>query len=289
MISDFIPSLASLRAFEVAARVGGFSKAAAELNVTHAAVAQHVRSLEKDLGTRLMTRDGKGMALTEDGRILATELSSGFGQIAAGVRQLRQAKSTAPFALTTTPSFAENWLMPRLGKFWATHPGLLFSITPTMDMVDLNRDPFDMAIRYGSGDWPNVISTLLVQADYVVAATPELLRNRSYTSLADLSDLPWLFNSQRTEELQWALNNGLDPACCKIREIESYTMILSGLRAGAGISVVKRVLVQDDINAGHLVVIQEDHSFGTGYYIVERPTGLSKDAKTFKRWLLSQV
>jgi len=282
-----LPSLASLRAFETAARHGNYSRAAKELNVTHAAIAQHVRGLEKELGTVLMTRSGRGMALTHEGQRLATQLSDGFGLIAGGLRQLQQANDLQPLAVTTTPSFAENWLMPRLGEFWSAHPGLKFSITPTMDIVDLNREPFDMAIRYGKGDWPGLTSTFMLPADYVVVGTPNLFEGRTVENLTDLGALPWLFDMTYREEQYWAMNNGLDADAITIREMPNYTLLLSALRAGAGVSVVKSVLVQDDVKEGRLQVVQEHKHDATGYYILERPTGLSKDGKILKRWLLA--
>ena len=284
-----LPSLASLRAFEAAARHGNYSRAADELNVTHAAIAQHVRGLEKELNTKLMNRSGRGMALTNDGEQLAGQLSDGFGQIANGLRQLRQANDTQPLAVTTTPSFAENWLMPRLGAFWSAHPGLKFSITPTMDLVDLNREPFDMGIRYGHGDWPGLTTTFLLPADYVVVATPDLLNGRRIEGLKDLVDLPWLFDIAYREEQYWAANNGLDLEKTTAREMPNYTLLLSALRAGAGVSVVKRVLVEEDLKTGRLRAVHEHKHDATGYYIIERPTGLSKDGKILKRWLLSQA
>ena len=81
-----IPSLPALRAFEVAARAGSFSDAARKLNVTHAAIAQHVRSLETHLATPLLNRSVKGMALTDAGARLAADLSDGFAQVIQGVR-----------------------------------------------------------------------------------------------------------------------------------------------------------------------------------------------------------
>ena len=125
-----IPSLPALRAFEAAARAGSFSAAARELNVTHAAIAQHVRAIESQLGTSLLIRSGKKMALTEAGTRLAQELSSGFGQIIAGVREAAFDAAGSPLKVTVTPSFADNWLMPRLCSFWERHPEITLSITP---------------------------------------------------------------------------------------------------------------------------------------------------------------
>ena len=105
-----IPSLSALRAFEAAARLGSLSEAARALNVTHAAIAAHVRALETEFGQPLLRRSGRGMVPTQAGLELSRDLGSGFAEIAAGVRALKRGREDRPVILTTTPSFAENWL-----------------------------------------------------------------------------------------------------------------------------------------------------------------------------------
>jgi len=104
-----------------------------------------------------------------------------------------------------------------------------------------------------------------------------------------LVDLPWLFDVAYREEKYWAANNGLDLEKTTVREMPNYTLLLSALRAGAGVSVVKRVLVEEDLKKERLRAVHEHKHDTTGYYIIERPTGLSKDGKILKRWLLSQA
>ena len=281
-----IPSLAALRAFEAAARAGSFSAAAQELNVTHAAIAQHVRAVEAHLGLSLLVREGRGMALTESGAQLAAALADGFGQIVTGVRVIRDAAEARPLAISVTPTFAENWLMPRFSDFWAKHPGFELAITPSMAVVDLRRDGYDMAIRYGEGDWPGVEATHLVSADYTVVAAPALLAGRTVTRFDDLYDLPWLFETIHREPRRWAEGSGLEPACCQIKEIATLTMLLSAVRAGAGVTVVSSALVSDDLAAGRLVSLMQETRDRTGYYIVHAPGVLPDRVKTLKNWLL---
>ena len=284
-----IPSLAALRAFEAAARAGSFSDAARELNVTHAAIAQHVRAIEAQLGTSLMVRAGRGVALTDAGHRLAASLGDGFGMIASGVRAVAAAAADRPVAITVTPSFAENWLMPRLAGFWAAYPGLGLSINPGMEVVDLRRDGFDMAIRYGMGDWPGLESELLVEADYTVVAAPALLQGRVANTIDDVQDLPWLFEVVHREARRWATTLGLDMACCQVNEVATLSMLLSALRAGGGVSVVSSALVADDIASGNLVAVLSERREGLGYYIAHPPGPLSTRAAIFRKWLLAQA
>jgi LysR family glycine cleavage system transcriptional activator len=281
-----MPSLAALRAFEAAARAGSFTVAARELNVTHAAVAQHVRNLEAHLGTALLIRQGRGMALTDSGAKLAGTLGKGFGQIIDGVRAVNETADARPLAISVTPTFAENWLVPRLTRFWATHPGFSLSITPNTELIDLRRDGFDMAIRYGKGAWPGVEATQLVAGDFTVIAAPSLVKGRQVNGFADLYDLPWLFETSHREARRWAESAGMDFVCCQVNEVATLSMVLSAIRAGGGVSVISSALVLDDIAAGRLVALIQAEQQGLGYHIVHPPGVLSDRVKTLKSWLL---
>jgi LysR family glycine cleavage system transcriptional activator len=281
-----IPSLAALRAFEAAARAGSFTVAARELNVTQAAVAQHVRNVEAHLGTALLIRQGRGMALTDTGATLAATLAEGFGQIIDGVRAVSETADARPLTISVTSSFAENWLVPRLTRFWATHPGFSLSITPSTKVVDLRRDGFDMAIRYGKGSWPGIEATKLVAGDFTVVAAPSLMNGRQVNGFADLYDLPWLFVTNHGEARQWAENAGMDFVCCQVIEVATLSMVLSAIRTGGGVSVVSSALVLDDIATGRLVALMPSEQQGLDYHIVHAPGVLSDRVKTLKSWLL---
>ena len=284
-----LPSLAALRAFEVAARTGSYSSAAKELNVTHAAIAQHVRTVEAHLDKVLMFRDGRGMTPTETGAALAATLSAGFAQIFDGVSAATQDNETRPLNISVTPSFAENWLMPRLTRFWAEYPGFSLSVSPSAELVELRRDGFDMAIRYGRGDWPGVESTHLVAADFSVVAAPSILKGRQVNALSDLYDLPWLFETTHREAKQWVLDSGLDMACCQANEVATGSMLLSALRAGGGVAVVSGALVEDDLQTGRLKAVLRHQREGVGYYIVQSPGIVPERVKTLKSWLLKSA
>jgi LysR family glycine cleavage system transcriptional activator len=277
-----------LRAFEAAARAGSFSAAARELNVTHAAIAQHVRAIEAQLATPLLNRAGKRMALTDAGARLSAELSEGFGQISQGVRQIAQDASGSPLKLTVTPSFADNWLMPRLCHFWDLHPEITVSVTPDNAVNDLRRDGLDMAIRYGMGNWPGVEATFLAPADFVIVSAPSLLTGRKASAIKDLLDVPWLFEKVHQVHRRWAQENGLDLGCCQLKELATLNMVLAAVRAGAGVSVVSLALVQDDISSGRLIAISQEKCEGLGYYITTLGGVQTDKVKKFRKWLLDQ-
>jgi len=176
-----IPSLSALRAFEAAARCQSFSQAARELNVTHAAIAQHVRALEAEFSESLIRRQGRGIATTPAGQALAEQLRAGFSVIAEGIQELRDQSPDRPLNIAVTPAFATNWLMPRIGEFWALHPDIALNINPSTKLVDLKGDGFDLAIRFGKGAWPGTSPEILTEGSFLVVAHPKLIGDRNPT------------------------------------------------------------------------------------------------------------
>ncbi|MDA8746617.1 LysR family transcriptional regulator [Litoreibacter sp.] len=284
-----IPSLSALRAFEAMARLGGFSSAARELNVTHAAIAQHVRGLEAELGQILVVREGRGMGLTDAGRLLAASLQDGFAEIAGGVAATRALGADRPLQIATTPSFAENWLMPRIGAFWAEHPKIKLAMVPGYELVNLRRDGFDLAIRYGRGGWEGVDSEYLVSAGNVVVATPELATHVPYGDVDALRSQKWLHEVGRAEPHAWLNEQGIDFPPDQISEFTMNTMVLAATRAGYGFSLQGKALVEGDIKAGRLVSVFEAERSDLAYYILTLPGDTSSDLKILRDWLKRQA
>ena len=282
-----IPSLAALRAFEAASRAGSFSQAARELNVTHAAIAQHVRSIEAELGTSLLVRQGRGVATTEAGARLADALSDGFSQIISGVQSVRADIDSRPLTITVTHNFAERWLMPRIAKFWAAHPDIALSIVPSNKLIDLRRDGYDLGIRYGDGNWPGLDATHLLDADYTIVAAPGVVE--SADDLAQRKDITWFFEDDHQESRRWVSETGLVTDQHKTINVMTLAMGLSAVRTGAGVTVAASALVSDDIASGNLVALHQIQPKGLGYYIIHYPGVLSDRVKTLKAWMQKAI
>lgn len=279
-----IPSLAGLRAFESAARCRSYSAAARELNVTDAAIRQHVRGLEDFFGLSLAVRDGRGIALTEDGAKLAISVEAGFQTLLAGAETLLQDNEARPLKIALTPAFAENWLMPRLGQFWVDHPDVEIELSPSLKTVDLKKGGFDLAIRYGHGNWPGTRSTFLASAEYVVVATRAFMKGRSADSLAELKELPWLFEASRTEHQIWAEERGIRFHAEQNRFYPTNSLVLSAARAGYGLSLQARALVERDLGEGRLIEVFSEDPGSLGYYTLTQSNPPEK-VKLFTRWL----
>jgi len=275
-----IPSLFALRAFEATARLESLTAAAQSLNVTHAAISQHIRALEADIGCALTQRSGRGIVLTREGQALARALSDGFGLIAGATQELRDQTRDRPLVVALTPSFGENWLMPRLGQFWVDHPEIKISLLPSPQLVDLRRDRVDVAIRFGKGNWPDLTVEKLVQSDFVAVATPDRIQ-----SCPDAKTAPWFISVADTELSQWAqLMNLLGPQT-PVTELPTGELVLSACRAGHGFSAQPHALVANDIAKGTLAVHAEAGNDLHGYFILTPKDGMTPKARAFVQWL----
>lgn len=283
------PSLTALRAFEAASRLQSFSAAARTLSVTHAAVAQQVRGLEDHLGHALIYREGRGLALTSEGAKLSTALAEGFRIIDLAITDLRATDKGAPLRVTMTPAFAAQWLMPRLGAFWAAHPDVPLSIHPEKRLVDLKREPMDLGIRFGNGNWPGLEAEFLTDAHYVIVGAPSLLEGRHSLTHAEMSAMPWVIEPDWPEALVWLKSFGLNPDAMNIAYIPTEELALSAARQGYGLHVEAAALVEQDIEAGALIAVGSIRDDSLAYYMVTRPGPKRAEVKTFMKWLKAAV
>ncbi|MEL6701108.1 MAG: LysR family transcriptional regulator [Pseudomonadota bacterium] len=292
-----LPSLTLLRAFEAAARHGGFSAAARELNVTHAAIAQNVRKLEVELGQSLLRREGQRMVPTSVGAQLAEALTDGLTTMARGVDVVRDLTQSRPVRMTCTPTFAEHSLMPHLGSFWSQYPDIQLSITPSNTAVDLRREGFDVAIRHGRGPWPGTVSEPLALSNPLIVATPRLCSdpalghaNLTEAKLAALRDLPWVIDDGYAEYWRWLGRLGIDTETLTIRHLPTNQLVLAALREGFGAGVQPRTLVARELDAGTLVQLHEaPEADDPMNWIVTQPGAQRPALKTFIRWLKKSV
>ena len=280
-----LPPLSSLRAFAAVAELGGFSQAARVLNVTHAAVAQQVRALEQALDTPLVTRDGRGMALSAEGQQLAQALLDGFGTVAAGIGALRANGSDRPVRITLTASFATQWLMPRLKEFWDLHPDIALSLHPDARVVDLRRDGMDLGIRYGNGDWPGVTSRFLAPARMAIAAAPDLLAGRTALSEAEMQGMEWILARDWPEQENYLKSLGLAPEALSRTDFVNEELSLAAARQGLGLVVESLALMEDDLEEGRLVLLHDSKDKLPAYFIVTQPGPQRAATRAFLKWL----
>ncbi|MRU15084.1 LysR family transcriptional regulator [Roseovarius sp. A21] len=279
-----LPPLTALRAFAALSETGSASAAGDALNVSHAAISQQIKTLEGHMGLTLVDRSGRKLTLTPEGRQLAEALTAGFGGIARTIDALTGADEGRALQISTTPSFAAHWLMPRLAAFRQAHPEADLMLSPTPQVVNLEPGGIDIAIRYGTGDWPGLDAHLLFTSPLVAVAAPDLVKDNPVTQPADLTGLPWLQEFGTTEASDWLRQRGVTTDREGGLTQVPGNLLLDGLRNGYGVAVTVYEWVHQDITAGRLLELFRDDG-PSGYYIVSRKGPLRPRAKAFANWL----
>ena len=182
-----LPPLNALRAFEAAARLSSISRAADEIHVTHGAISHQVKALEDFLGVALLERKGRGVTATAAGRRLAERVGSALEQIAEAATAISRRDDPGRLKISTLPSLAARWLMPRIGSFMEAHPEFEVSIQTGRELADFNRDDIDIAIRFGRGGWQGVRVEHLMGDAYFPVCSPKLNRGVLPKKPADLA------------------------------------------------------------------------------------------------------
>lgn len=292
-----LPPLNALRAFESAARHLSFTKAAEELNVTPGAISQQVKLLEETVGTNLFVRDPKGLMLTDSGVAALPSLRDGFDRLAAGARLMTHQKGTGRLAVSVAPSFASKWLVPRLDAFQESYPDIDVYIHADMDVVDFARDDVDLAIRYGRGTYPDLVTEHLLAEKIVPVCAPTLLTGSApLATPADLAQHTLLHDSGNdTEVSTWAMwlkaagVEGVEGT--RGPKFNQSSLVIEAAVAGRGVALAKYALALADLEAARLV-IPFDLTTPTdfAYWMVHPPAKAAlKEVKAFKAWLLSEA
>lgn len=283
-----LPPLNALRAFAALAETGSYTRAGGKLNVTHAAVSQQVRSLEDQLGVRLVGRAGRGTELTEEGMLLARELESGFSTIQQGIARLTAYSTDRPVQITMSPAFAVEWLMPRLSDFQQKHRNVTLLLNPTAEIVELKPGGIDVAIRYQDSRKPTCDLLPVLVSDMIVIGTPSLVRGMDLSDPASLVELPWLQELGTNEVADWLSHHGVVPdRPLKLNQMPG-NLIMDAVRRGDGISYTARAFFQEDLRTGKVVELFSEPRFGI-YHIETKPRPLRRAVKVFTDWLLSEA
>jgi LysR family glycine cleavage system transcriptional activator len=255
--------LSALRAFAAFASTGGVQAAGDALNVSHAAISQQLRLLEKHIGATLLERAGRGLRLTAEGELLAQSTTAGFEQIARCVAELTGLEAARPLRITTTTSFAANWLMPRLPEFRHLHPEDYIVIEPHAALVDPEPGGVDLAIRYGAGNWAGLAAELFLRAPIAGVVAPELLEQARTRP----AEVPWLQELGSHEGSDWLARQGIKPTAGVVTA--PGNLMIDAARAGQGMAITSRIAVESDLATGRLALVFEEEQ-DRAYYLVTR-------------------
>ncbi|WP_245863768.1 LysR substrate-binding domain-containing protein [Caulobacter mirabilis] len=247
-----LPPFIAMRALEAAARHRSYSRAAAELNVTHGAVSQQIRRLEEELGARLFTRDGNAMEPTEAALKLAAQVAQAIDLMRSGVETLvRGAATESPLVLSTVHAFAGRWLTHRMSRMPAEVGQLELNVDQKLS--NFVTDGVDAAIRHGKGPWPGVESVHLFTESFFVVGSPEFLDRHPVRSMEDIAKVPLLHHTGYPWNL-WFEGHGLrTPRLPRGARFDDSAVLTDACLQGLGLALVREWLVEQDIRAGRLL------------------------------------
>jgi DNA-binding transcriptional LysR family regulator len=287
-----LPSTAALAAFEAAARHQSFTKAAAELAVTQSAVCRQIASLESFLGVSLFRRGQRGVGLTEAGQRYARSVAARLDEVERDTLDLMAQGGQGgggSLELAVVPTFATQWLMPRLARFHALHPGITVHFSSRTRPFLFADTELDAAIHPGVGLWPGTEGRLLMPEPMITVASPSLAASRAHWSPADVATLPLLQASTRPYAWrQWFESLGLtvenDMAGPRL---ELFSMLSEAAAQGLGVALVPRMLVDNELANGRLVQLlpQEFLSDRRYYLIYPENKAASPVLAAFAAWL----
>ncbi|MBJ3785929.1 LysR substrate-binding domain-containing protein [Devosia sediminis] len=290
MSKSFPIPLNALRAIEIVARRGALAPAAEELGVTVGAVSQHLRRAEERLGVELFARTPQGLKPLPDLVRVLPQLSAGFTQLQDGLAGLTGAQDGV-LNVTVGSVFASRWLIWRVHKFSALHPGLELRLTVTGTMLDLGRPDIDCGIRYGEGDWSGVDTRLIGGQDFQPVCAPLLLEQLK--SATDLVRVPVI--EDRTSMLDWPAwlrRAGLDPETALGGPVYSdASLAFDAAISGQGVLLAADMMTADAVSDGRLVRPFDLPVTGAKGYFLATAKGRreSKKLSLFRQWLEAEV
>ncbi len=290
-----LPPLNALRTFAVAVRHMSFKHAADELCITATAVSHRIRSLEEWLGVKLFNRLTRSLALTKEGVAYASLVCEAFDLLTEASERLLRSSESGELVISTTMSFATNWLTSRLVSFQEEHTDLCVRVQGSDDIEDLKRTNVDVAIRYGEGDFGEFHSECLFTDLVTPVCSPDLATKLSRPE--DLLQLPRLdyrwsgFNDRDPSWEKWFRAIGSAVADCgRVPSFSDEHMVLKLALAGRGVALVGVVAAAGAIVEGKLVRPFHTALKNRSYYFVCRPQLLDRlKIRIFQDWLKAQA
>jgi LysR family transcriptional regulator, glycine cleavage system transcriptional activator len=293
-----LPPLTALRTFEVAARLGSFTRAARELHVTPAAVSHQIRSLEEYLGVTLFRRTTRRLVLTAHAAAAADSLREAFDRIGVGVELMRSSGQIGELSVSATPAFATRWLVERLGRFSRKHPRIQLRINASPSPVDFDRDDVDVAVRIGRGGFEGAESVKLFNEWIAPLASPAFLRRYPLRKPADIARVPLLHDDSMRRAgrpqgwPEWFRAAGVAHADTRRgMHFDDGHLALQAAAGGAGLALGRLVYALSDIEARRLkVAMSPAIEMDIAYYLLIPEARADQPAvASFRAWIESEA
>ncbi|MGI4938165.1 MAG: LysR substrate-binding domain-containing protein, partial [Janthinobacterium lividum] len=254
--------------------------------------SHQIRALEKALGTQLFERNGKRIAITAAGQRFATIVRNGLNEIAQGAAALRDEGAGKRLRISALPSFASRWLAPRLWKFIDLHPDIDVTLESSEHLKDLFRDPVDVGLRFGGGNYPGLHAVKLMDDYFYPVASPRYRNGRLPKTPAELADCTLLRMDTGESWQPW-----LDAAGLSMQEpqrglqVYDASMVLRGVVEGAGVALTRHAIAVQELASGDAVRLFDIAVRASlSYYFVCRPDRLDTPlVQEFLHWLQDEV
>lgn len=293
-MSRRIPPLNPLRVFEVAARTQNLTLAAEELHVTQSAASRQIVVLESYLGVQLFRRERHGVTLTRAGARYAAQVLPAFEMIAEATKDLTKGTSQGPLRVRTYTTFAAKWLIPRLAEFRALHPSIEVRISNDVPDVDFDRDPVDVAIQFGDGQWKGVQTDLMFHDEIEPVCSPRFLTTHAPETKYPHSLLRQrllVSRYRRSDWDEWLRASDLVDEAAQAERMDFGSTLLSWQAAadGLGTAIGQTELLSGEFASGHLVRPFAKPLLSSRAYYLVRPQAQRETHKVsvFRDWLLS--
>ncbi len=287
-----LPSTSMLSAFESAARLGSFSRAAIELNLTQGAVSRQIRALEEQLGVSLFDRTSRQVILTDVGTQYAIEVSAALNVIRTATLNAITNTGGGELKIAILPTFGSRWLIPRLSSFLENNLDIDVSFSNRFVPFDFNNEQLDAAIHYGQPDWPNADCIFLMNETVVPTFSPAFQQKYNISCLDDFSKVPLLHLSTRHDQWEkWFLSNGIDHEVSHGIIFEQFSFVSQAAIAGLGVALMPRLFVENELKSGVLVGFDQGAFQSTSAYYLVIPKNRSTYAPlaAFRKWIVEKA
>lgn len=288
-----IPTTAALVSFESAARHESFTKAAEELSLTQSAICRQIAGLEEFLGVELFRRSRRGVKLTEAGLGYSRRVAAQLDAVERDALAVMGQQGGGSIELAVVPTFATQWLLPRLRTFKGLHPEITVNLTNRTRPFLFADTDFDCALYFGDGAWSGTVSHFLMHEDPLPVCSPELLGGRSGLSAAEIAELPLMQQTTRPYAWrQWFGSLGMSVAHdMNGTRYELFSMLAQAAMLGMGVALIPPMLIQRELAEGRLIVaMQHAYLSENAYYLMipERKVE-SASVRAFRDWLLGEA
>lgn len=287
--------LNTLTAFRAVAELQNLRAAADVLHITHSAVSQQIRGLEEQIGFALFERRGRRVVLNPAGKALLGSVQSALSQLDDGVQAAAAAASgtTQRLRVTVLPSFAQRWLLPRMGNWHEQHPNVALEIDASQQLVDIVREGFHAGLRVGRGPWPGLESDRLFDApiSFIVVGSPSAARRLLGAQPEALAREPLLGEKELWERFFAAA--GLKIQFTPVAEFNDAGLMFQAAEQNLGLAIGRELFAADALRDGRLVRLspltithEEAHPFHLVY-----PPGLREwpPLVALRKWLREEL